>query len=330
MAINSQAAVGGNPLEKFPIFQSSDIEEAHDLIAQNFSRHSLSVMSARQSLATRYDGLFLKDMALLCGTYGADVKINPESNQYFFTQTTLAGDTSVALGREQVQTQCGGTVVVSPSASYEMELHQGSSRLITMFEREALENQLSQLLNKPINQPLVFDLNMDSSSEASNAWRRSLMFLCEQFSASEPIFNSDAFRNQATDLLMTQLLNTQHHNYSAQLHHDPVVNSPRHVRRAIAYIEEHIREPISLAAMAEAVGVTARTLQKGFLKYLDATPTEYIRKLRIVCVHDELMRASGDTQVGEILLNYGITSFGHFAKAYKAVHGCTPSETLHR
>ncbi len=330
MAINPQIASRANPLEQFPIFQSSDIEEAHDLIAKNFSRHSLSILSAQQSLETRYDGLFFNDMALFCGTYGADVIINPESSQYFFTQTTLTGNTSVVMGDEQVHTRSGGSVVVSPSASYQMTLHRGSSRLITMFKRQALENHLSQLLNRPLDQPLVFDLNMEERSDAGSAWQRSLLFLCEQFSSSEFMLNSEAFRKQASDLLMTQLLNSQAHNYSTQLHQDPVVNSPRHVRRAVAYIEEHIHEPISLADLAESVGVTSRTLQKGFLKYTGSSPSEYIRNLRIACVHEQLQRACGDVQVSEILLNYGITSFGHFAKAYKAVHGCTPAETLHR
>jgi len=331
MAFLSSAKVSNNPLQEFPIFQSSDIEEAHDLIAQNFSRHSLSILSSRQALSSRYDGLFFNNIGLMCGTYGAEVKINPESNEYFFTQTTLAGHTRVSMAGEAVDTDNGTTVVVSPTSNYEMNLGQGSSRLIAMFEREALEKQLSKMINAPLDQPLMFDLGMSDFNGQRSAWLRSLDFLCDQFSLSKTIATGESFLAHASDLLMTQLLTSQSHNYSEQLHHDPIVNSPRHVRRAVAYIEDHIHEPISLAAMAHAIGVTARTLQKGFLKYLECSPSDYIRRLRLSCIHDELSRANElDTQVGTVLMNYGITSFGHFSKLYKNTYGCTPTETLRR
>ena len=331
MAFLSSAEVSSHPLQQFPIFQSSDIEEAHDLIAKNFSRHSLQILSSKQNLSSRYDGLFFNNMGLMCGTYGADVRINPESNQYFFTQTTLAGHTRVSMANEAVDTGNGTTVVVSPSANYEMNLGQGSSRLIAMFEREALEKQLSRMLNADLDKPLMFDLSMEDNRGQRSTWLRSLDFLCDQFSLSQDLASSESFLAHASDLLMTQLLSGQSHNFSEQLHHDPVIHSPRHVRRAIAYIENHIHEPISLAEMAEAVGVTARTLQKGFIKYLESTPSEYIRRLRLNCIHDELTRANElDTQVSSVLMDYGITSFGHFSKLYKSVFGCTPAETLRR
>ncbi|UTW11389.1 helix-turn-helix transcriptional regulator [Marinobacterium rhizophilum] len=43
-------------------------------------------------------------------------------------------------------------------------------------------------------------------------------------------------------------------------------------------IDAHLGESISLADLACCVGVTARTLQNGFQRFLDCTPTEYIRE----------------------------------------------------
>jgi AraC-like DNA-binding protein len=330
MVVDNRAGCRINPLSQFPIFSSSDIEEAHDLIAQNFSRHSLNIETSQKNWTTQYDGLFLKNTALLCSTYGADVRVNPESDQYFFTQTTLEGNTEVALGNEVSHTQKGSTVVVSPTADYQMRFQKGSSRLIVMFEREALEHQLAQLISRCIKEPLLFDLTMAGDSAQSIAWSKSLFYMCEQFSLSKQMLESDAFVKHASNMLMSQLLELQSHNYTHLLHHDPVIRSPQHVRRAIAYIEEHIEEPIFLAELASAVGVSARTLQKGFLRYLDSTPSEYIRSLRMHVVHGALIKAEPTKQVSEILLQYGITSFGHFSSAYKKVHGCSPSETLKR
>lgn len=197
-----------------------------------------------------------------------------------------------------------------------------------MFEREALEHQLSQLINRNLKEPLMFDLSMDGDESRGAAWTRSLSYLCDQLTFSEQMLACEPFLRHSSDMLMSLLLELQPHNYSGLLHHDPAVKSPRHVRRAIAYIEEHIEQPISLAELASAVGVTARTLQKGFLRYTENTPSEYIRSVRIRTVHEALLKANPEQQVGEVLLEYSVTSFGHFSRSYKEIYGCTPSETL--
>ena len=327
MTICDQFGNNKNPLNQYPIFESSDIEEAHDLIAKNFGPHSLSIMSCRQKMSTQYNGIFFSNGALLFNTYGADVQINPESNKYFFTQTTLAGNTEISLGKQICQTQSGSTVVVSPSTNYQMKLQQGSKRLIIMLEREALEQQLCRLINQPIKQPLMFDLGMNEH-HSNQLWSRSLLYLCDQFAHSKNLSNCNAYLKHSCDMLMALLLEVQPHNYSNAFNQHSSDHCPRHVKRAIAYIEENIERPISLSELACAVGVTARTLQNGFMRYTESTPSEYIRSEKIRAIHEALLKAPVDQQVSEILLQYGISSFGHFSRLYKQRYGCTPCQTL--
>jgi transcriptional regulator GlxA family with amidase domain len=45
-------------------------------------------------------------------------------------------------------------------------------------------------------------------------------------------------------------------------------------------IEGHAAEPLTVEDVAEAVGIGVRALQQDFRRYLDTTPTNYLRGVR--------------------------------------------------
>lgn len=323
----NQMVPNPSPLSQFPIFKSDDIEEAQELIARNFSRHQLKIVSNKSGLNTCYDGVFLNGVGLLYNHCGAELAITPQSDRYFFTQTTLTGHTTVGLGRQETSTGPGDTIVVSPGTDYQFRLFEHCSRMLVMFEKEVLEDSLRQLLNRELKEPLVFDLPMSQGGKHQAAWNRAIAHLCEQFQNSKQLLGYDAFVRNSLDMMKSLLLHTQTHNYSELLHDTTQNSSPRHVRRAISYIEEHIDQALSLGEVAAAVGVSARTLQKGFLRYSDCSPSEYIRHLRTRLIHEQLLQDKSGQSISNILLKYGVSSFGHFSQIYKQKYGCTPSET---
>ncbi len=328
---NYELALAANPLCNRPIFQSSDVGEAEQLVEQTAGPHRLQVLNSRHSLATRFDGVFLKDIALLHVYYGPDVQVEPiHQKNFFFTQTTLRGHTEVKLGGRAMLTSDGRTAVVSPTIPYLMKMQQGSQRLVVMLDRQALENHLSCLIHREIREPLVFDLNMGRQQSAESIWLRTLSYLCLQHNDAHSLFERDEMQRQSSDMVMSLLLNLQPHNYSEYLQEDTRVQSPRHLRRAIAYIEENANKPLTVTDIASTVGVTARALQKSFQRHMEQTPAEYIRNLRLGRVHQALQKADGSQNVTEILLHHGVTSFGHFGRSYKQHYGVTPCETLRR
>jgi AraC-like DNA-binding protein len=211
-----------------------------------------------------------------------------------------------------------------------MRLLKGCRRLTVLFDRSALEHQLSLLVNQEINKPLIFNLEMGDANGCRSTWLNSLLYLCEQFSLSNRTTGNEPYLWHANNMLMSLLLEIQPHNYSHLLSRDEKANSPKFVRRAIAYIEEHVRQPISLTELASFAGTSTRTLQRGFLKYTGKNPCEYIRLVKVHAVYEALKAACPGSQVSDILYDYGISSFGHFTRAYKGVYGCTPSETLNK
>ncbi|MEU4839800.1 AraC family transcriptional regulator [Nocardia testacea] len=105
---------------------------------------------------------------------------------------------------------------------------------------------------------------------------------------------------------------------------------PDTVRRAIAYLESHVREDITVAAVAAAAFVTPRALQSAFRRHLGTTPLRYLRRLRLAGAHEQLLAAvPGDGQtVATVARAWGFAHPGRFATAYHRCYGRTPSEVL--
>ena len=103
---------------------------------------------------------------------------------------------------------------------------------------------------------------------------------------------------------------------------------PWYVRRARAYMHDHLSDLRSVAEIAGAVGITPRSLQNGFRRVFNMTPAEYLRDIRIQALHESLLRADPGRSVTELMQDVGIVNFGRYAQYYRRKMGVAPSETL--
>jgi AraC-like DNA-binding protein len=64
------------------------------------------------------------------------------------------------------------------------------------------------------------------------------------------------------------------------------------LRRAMAFIEAHADQDISIADIARASNVSTRAVQLAFRRHLDTTPTAYLRRVRLDHAHRDLRNAA--------------------------------------
>lgn len=104
---------------------------------------------------------------------------------------------------------------------------------------------------------------------------------------------------------------------------------PERLRRAIAFIDDNAHLDIRLTDITTAIGVTPRTVQYTFRRYLATTPLEYLRRVRLHRAHNDLQAADPavDT-VMEIAGKWRFSHPGRFSMAYKEAFGTPPSHTL--
>jgi len=100
------------------------------------------------------------------------------------------------------------------------------------------------------------------------------------------------------------------------------------VHRAIDLVDRS-SAPTRTLELAQAVGVSLRTLEHGFRELLGVTPAGYLRRHRMNRAHHDLSHADPRSQtVLEIALKWGFSHASRFSAEYRALFGVLPSETL--
>lgn len=104
---------------------------------------------------------------------------------------------------------------------------------------------------------------------------------------------------------------------------------PDTLHRAIAFIESHPADDITIADIAAAAFVSPRAVQLVFRRHLDTTPMAYLRRVRLAAAHADLVAADPTrTTVTTIATRWGYAHPGRFADAYRRAYGQPPSTTL--
>ena len=91
----------------------------------------------------------------------------------------------------------------------------------------------------------------------------------------------------------------------------------------IEYIEEHLLEELHMPMIAKVAGTSESEIQKTFYALTGISIVEYIRRRRLSLAGLELQKR--EKSVLEIALEYGYTSPDSFARAFRLMHGITPS-----
>lgn len=95
------------------------------------------------------------------------------------------------------------------------------------------------------------------------------------------------------------------------------------ISKAIAYIEDHITDNISVNDVAKSVYISPFYFQKGFNMLCGISVSEYIRNRRLALAGGEL--TTTDATVIDVAIKYGYESPDSFTKAFTRFHGITPS-----
>jgi AraC family transcriptional regulator, glycine betaine-responsive activator len=90
----------------------------------------------------------------------------------------------------------------------------------------------------------------------------------------------------------------------------------------IAAMEANLENPVPLAQLAEAAGLSLRQLERLFAAQLKVRPGRYYRDLRLQRAR-QLVQQTGMSML-QIAVATGFSSATHFAKAYGQAHGLPP------
>lgn len=95
------------------------------------------------------------------------------------------------------------------------------------------------------------------------------------------------------------------------------------VKRAILLMEERRDRRLPVPALARAVGLSRRQLERLFLTETGLSPAAFAAKMRVQ--YAEWLMLSTDKSLTEIALDCGYVDVAHFSRTHKAACGLSPS-----
>lgn len=158
-------------------------------------------------------------------------------------------------------------------------------------------------------------------------WNRTFDHVVHALAAADgdPLIEASLVRHA---LITT--LSTFHSTYFDAAMREPRFTGASVVRRAIAYMDAHAHEPITVDDVAVAAHISTRGLQYAFRRSLDTTPGAYLRTVRLDGAHRDLQNAPADHSITVIARRWGFGNSSRFTAQYREVYGRTPRQTLER
>jgi transcriptional regulator GlxA family with amidase domain len=101
------------------------------------------------------------------------------------------------------------------------------------------------------------------------------------------------------------------------------VSDDARISRALLLMEQSLAEPLAIAAIADALHMSVRQLERLFAEQFGATPQESYLALRLR--HGRWMLANTTLSAGRIAADLGFADGSHFGRALKAKFGETPA-----
>ncbi|MFF3853164.1 AraC family transcriptional regulator [Micromonospora sp. NPDC002575] len=308
---------------------TDDPDEAHGWLLAAYPDHRLRTFDRRRGVVFRADHARFGSASLARVRYPMNADNDVFTRDVVGVAEVLSGGWGVDVGAGEVMAGAGDLMLVPPRRTRAI-LHRD-------MEVVAVELPLADVWRvaqercglAPVD--LRFQGLLPVSPSAAQLWRNTMRYLT-RVALPDTAFGANALvQAEATGLLAAVALATfPNTTMTGAPTRGAGAVAPAAVRRAIAHIEQYADQALTVTDVAVAAGLGARALQQAFRKYLDTTPTRYLRRVRLERVHNELQAAEpgAGLTVAAVAVRWGFVHLGRFATEYRRAYGRSPSQTL--
>lgn len=135
----------------------------------------------------------------------------------------------------------------------------------------------------------------------------------------------DAFYLEAEGIILQVLAHLLRYfstNAAPQLTDSDALSRQR-IRQVIQYVEEHFREPLSLADVSGELGLSREYFCRFFKKNMGISFLQYLNEVRLTHAYYDLVNT--DAAIMDIMEKNGLTNQKLFNQTFKKLYGDTPS-----
>ncbi|WP_433296046.1 AraC family transcriptional regulator [Actinoplanes sp. CA-030573] len=307
---------------------SRDLDEVQELMSQRYVEHRTRVMGSA-------DGFVFRSVSAVAGpltvdqlTYQACLAMGTQPFASLLVVSVLDGRFEVTAGRQHARAGRGEALLYPPDVGLEVVMdrmtHQVLHLPLSTVTRLAARAGVAEA-------DFRFEAMTATTPAGNRQWLATVAYLTRLLSGSDqtaiPALLLDAVIDTTATAALSAFPNT-----TMTLGYTPGPGriAPAAIRRAVAYIDAHVAETITLDQIATAAGLSPRALQAGFRRHYDTTPIGYLRKVRLEHAHRDLQTADPTTgaTVAGIARRWGFADHSRFTAAYRTAYGRPPSHTL--
>lgn len=325
--------VGNNytPLSAHGAFQSTDLGQFRSYLSSTYCDHKIHQKASACGLNAIHNRVPLTSMSLNYLQYGADVEIDPESfDEFYMLELPQTGSVQLKYGEQDLLNVPGRAVILSPERRIKSRWSADCGQRMIKIAKGSVEKVATILLGRVLPQTVVFDPMLDLGAHPGQSIQRLSTFLFDQYEVEPGVVALKDVSRELEQALITALLLGQPNTASEALEARCSSATPRHVKKVVDYIEEHLGEDISLAELVLISSVSQRALYSGFERFIGMPPNAYIRNRRLEKARDDLLLADGSQTVAQIAMRWNFNHLGRFSTEYKKRFSESPSETLQR
>ena len=316
------------PLQRFPVFSTSDSEEFRHALLTRFGARRVEVKDP-SSFQARGNFVQLQCISLVYGHCSNGAAAHYPEAERFRLFTALTGYGHAAIGNNAVAVNADQSCIVSPGQKAALVGETGHDWLNLRIDPGAFERKLAYLLGARPSGKLEFDPAVNRHSPQVQQLWRLVQFFSEQFDATSDHLPSLVLR-ELEETILVAFLSANRHTFSHLLERDPNDTVPAHVRRAEEFIEAHWDQAIGIENLVEATGVGARAIFKAFRQIRGYSPMAFAKMVRLKHARKMLASPNAETTVTLVAFACGFGNLGHFARDYRQAFGERPSQTLVR
>jgi AraC-like DNA-binding protein len=317
-----------NPLQRFPVFQTSDPEEFRHALVTRFGATSAEIKSSKDLMA-RGSLVQLQSIGLIYGHGSATASCEFPESERFRLFSAFTGNGRSTIGKQTIALDADQCCIISPGQKATLASDDSHEWFNVRIDSGAFERKLCYLLGAQPSGKLVFETAVNRNTPRFQQFWRLMLFFAEQLNAtSEPL--PPLVQRELEQAILVSFLSANRHTFSELLEREPNETLPSHVRRAEEFIEAHWDQAISIESLVETTGVGARAIFRAFQQNRGYSPMAFARMVRLRHAREMLCAGDPDTSVTSVAFVCGFGNLGHFARDYRETFGERPSETLAR
>lgn len=234
------------------------------------------------------------------------------------------------IGKKEVAIAPSLACMTDFSRNTRLDIEAGSEAFGFGISRQSVVEALIRLHSVPVPIGFEFDLVVDMSAPHIKTLKSMLVFFQEDANHQQCLAKSPvalALFEEAVSMFVVQNFRHSLTSVSGEM---PSRLAPIQVRRAMDYAVANASKPITISDMAAAADVSVRALQVNFRRFLEQSPLEFLRELRLKLAHQELLKSEPEISISDIAAKWGFAHPGRFASLYRRVYGQSPSQDRKR